>query len=69
MIPIWVVAIPLFAYIILNGLAAQNTRINQFEKAIISVLVPIGFVVTLVALIWYVEDQKAKRESGNNTEP
>ena len=39
-IPVWLTIIPCFAYIVLNGIAAQNTRISKFEKIILSVLVP-----------------------------
>ena len=56
MIPVWVAIIPFFAYIIINGLAAQNTRINSFEKVILSSIVPLGFSISLFLLIWNVEE-------------
>lgn len=55
MLPVWISAIPLFAYIILNGIAARNTRINKCEKLMLSLIVPCGFLVTLILLMVYVE--------------
>ena len=55
LIPVWVCALPVFAYVILNGIAAQNTKINKCEKLALSVVVPFGFLLTLVLLICYVE--------------
>lgn len=40
LIPFWVLSLPLIIYIILNGLAAKNTRANNCEKIILSSLVP-----------------------------
>ena len=55
LIPLWITSLPVFAYIILNGLAAQNTRINNCEKVSLSVLIPFGFLITLILLMWYAE--------------
>ena len=55
MLPVWVAGLPVFGYVILNGLAAQNTRINKCEKLTLSILVPFGSLVTLILLICYVE--------------
>ena len=62
MIPLWVIAIPIFAYIILNGLAAQNTRINNVEKVFLSLFVPMGFLISLILLMWYIESGKWKEK-------
>ena len=55
LIPVWVAAVPFIAYILLTGLAAQNTRINKCEKFTLSLMVPIGFIITLILLIFYFE--------------
>ena len=55
MLPIWVAGLPLFGYVILNGLAAQNTRINKWEKLTLSILVPSGSLISLILLICYIE--------------
>jgi hypothetical protein len=55
MLPVWVAGLPVFGYVILNGLAAQNTRINKCEKLTLSILVPFGSLVTLILLICYIE--------------
>ena len=55
MLPVWVAGLPVFGYVILNGLAAQNTRIDKCEKLTLSILVPFGSLVTLILLICYVE--------------
>ena len=56
LIPIWLFILPLFAYIVLNGVAAQNTRIATCEKIILSLLVPLGFTITLLMFIWYYDN-------------
>lgn len=55
MLPAWIASLPLFGYVVLNGLAAQNTRINKCEKLALSILVPFGSLITLVLLICYIE--------------
>ena len=55
MLPAWVASLPLFGYVILNGLAARNTRINKCEKLALSILVPFGSLITLILLICYIE--------------
>ncbi len=55
MLRVWVAGLPVFGYVILNGLAAQNTRINNCEKVSLSVLIPFGFLITLILLMWYAE--------------
>jgi len=57
MLPFWIAAIPLFAYIILTGLAASNTRINKYEKFVLSIFVPIGFLATFICIIWLIDNQ------------
>ena len=62
-IPLWIISLPIFAYIILNGLAAQNTRINNCEKVTLSLLIPMRFLITLILLMWYAEsDHQAQGE-------
>lgn len=53
MTPAWVAAIPVIAYIILHGVAAKNLRISMFEKFILSLIVPVGFLATWITLLWY----------------
>jgi len=62
MLPCWIIAIPIFAYIVLNGLAAQNTRINNIEKVLLSLFVPMGFLITLIFLMWYIESGRWLQE-------
>ena len=62
LIPVWIFILPLFAYIILNGVAAQNTRIAPCEKVILSLLVPLGFTLTLILLIWYYDNSISDRK-------
>mmetsp|Transcript_23892 Transcript_23892/g.36575 ORF Transcript_23892/g.36575 Transcript_23892/m.36575 type:complete len:116 (+) Transcript_23892:42-389(+) len=40
LIPIWIMIVPFAAYFVLNGLAAQTTRIRPWEKFALSVIVP-----------------------------
>jgi hypothetical protein len=58
-IPIWIAILPLFAFIVLKGLAAENTRVNKCEKVSISILIPIGFLASLILLVFYIDRQDA----------
>ena len=60
LIPVWIIFLPIFAYAILNGLAAQNTRVNKFEKAALSFLVPLGSTISLILIIWELNSKKEK---------
>ncbi|CDW90048.1 UNKNOWN [Stylonychia lemnae] len=51
LIPVWVIALPLFIFTVLNGIATQNTRANKCEKITLSVMVPFGFLVSFILLI------------------
>lgn len=64
LIPLWLIAIPLFIFTVLNGLATQNNRANKCEKISLSLMVPCihftliivgGFFVTFVLLLLYAE--------------
>lgn len=55
MLPMWITAIPCFIYTILVGLAAQNMRVSTGEKCALSFIVPLGFLATLILLVWYSE--------------
>ena len=55
LIPVWIAIVPFMAYFVLNGIASQNTRIRTYEKVILSISVPLGFLCTLIGLVWYIE--------------
>jgi hypothetical protein len=40
LIPFWIILLPLFIFIILNGMATKNSRANKCEKSSLSVMVP-----------------------------
>ena len=60
MLPAWISAIPIFIYIILQGLAAQNMRVSRTEKCALSFIVPLGFLATFITLMWYSEQYMAR---------
>lgn len=53
--PIWISALPLSAYLVLNGMAAPNLNLSTCEKLLLSLLVPVGFLICLICLILFVE--------------
>ena len=55
LIPFWIAGLPLIAFIILTGIAARNTRIDRCEKLLISIVIPIGFLTTIILLLLYIE--------------
>ena len=57
LIPIWVGVIPLIAYTVLCGVASKNLRISRCEKILLSLSVPLGFLITGILLVLYVENK------------
>ena len=55
LLPFWIALIPLFAYVIIHGLAAKNKRINICERVFLSIIVPIGFLATIIMLVYNYE--------------
>jgi len=53
--PVWILAIPMIGFCIVKGLAAPNSRASKCEKAVLSILVPLGFLVSMVLAILYAE--------------
>jgi hypothetical protein len=51
LIPFWLLLIYGCGFVILLGLASQNSKVNKCEKVFLSLLVPTGFIVsTILAL-------------------
>ena len=40
LIPLWVIALPIIIFIILNGISTKNSRANKCEKLTLSLTVP-----------------------------
>ena len=40
LIPLWIILLPLFIFIILNGLGTKNSRANKCEKISLSLMLP-----------------------------
>ena len=55
LLPFWIALIPIFAYVIIHGLAAKNKRINICERVFLSIIVPIGFLATVIMLVYNYE--------------
>ena len=56
LIPLWVFLVYLSAYLVISGLASTNQRVNKCEKIALSVLVPIGFILTICLGICLLDD-------------
>ena len=48
LIPLWVFLLYMSAFLVVSGLASTNQRVNKCERIFLSVLVPIGFILTIV---------------------
>ena len=48
LIPVWLLLLYGYAFMVLVGLASKNSRVNTCEKIFLSLLVPIGFTTTIV---------------------
>ena len=40
LIPLWIILLPMFIFIVLNGIATKNSRANKCEKLTLSLMVP-----------------------------
>ena len=56
LIPIWLLLLYGYAFMVLVGLASKNSRVNTCEKVFLSLLVPIGFTITIVLALCRFED-------------
>jgi hypothetical protein len=51
LIPLWVIILPLFIFVVINGLATKNSRANKCEKLTVSLMVPCKlFLIRLIYL-------------------
>jgi len=55
LIPVWITLIYFAIYATIVGIASRNPSANTCEKVFLSLLAPMGFVVTLCLTICYVE--------------
>ena len=56
LIPIWLLLLYGYAFMVLVGLASKNSRVNTCEKVFLSLLVPIGFTITMVLALCKAEE-------------
>ena len=47
LIPLWVFLLYLSSFLVVSGLASTNQRVNKCERITLSVLVPIGFILSI----------------------
>ena len=48
LIPLWVLLLYIFSFMVLKGLASSNSKVNKCEKIILSLMVPIGILSTVM---------------------
>ena len=48
LIPLWVFLFYMSSFLVISGLASTNQRVNKCERITLSVLVPIGFILSLI---------------------
>ena len=48
LIPVWIFLIYISIFLVISGLASTNQRVNKCERITLSVLVPIGFILSLI---------------------
>mmetsp|Transcript_11963 Transcript_11963/g.15297 ORF Transcript_11963/g.15297 Transcript_11963/m.15297 type:complete len:115 (+) Transcript_11963:132-476(+) len=56
LVPLWVFLVYIGAFLVISGLASTNQRVNKCERIFLSVLVPIGFILTIVIGLCLVDD-------------
>ena len=55
LIPVWIFLFYFSTFLVISGLASTNQRVNKCEKITLSVLVPIGFVLSLILSLLLVD--------------
>ena len=55
LIPFWLLMLYVCSYMILVGLASTNSKVNKAERLILSLFVPLGFLVSTVLAVCYVD--------------
>ena len=48
LIPLWLIAIPLFIFIVLNGVAVKTSRASKCEKITLSIFVPSKIAILII---------------------
>ena len=56
LIPLWVFLLYISAFLVISGLASTNQRVNKCERICLSVLVPIGFILTILMGLMLVDE-------------
>lgn len=54
-IPTWFIIIPIAILTILHGITSQNQNVTICEKVVISITVPIGFILSYILILWRLE--------------
>ena len=55
LIPVWLLLLYGYGFMVLVGLASKNSRVNTCEKIFLSLLVPIGYTTTIVLALCRLE--------------
>jgi hypothetical protein len=55
LIPVWIFLLYFCLYLVLVGLASKNYKVNKSERLVLSLLMPLGFMVSTVLSICYAE--------------
>lgn len=48
LIPLWIFLLYLSTFLVVSGLASTNQRVSRCERITLSVLVPIGFILSII---------------------
>ena len=48
LIPLWILLLYIFSFMVLKGLSSSNSKVNKCEKIILSLMVPIGILFTVI---------------------
>lgn len=56
LIPVWVFLVYISIFLVISGLASTNQRVNKCERITLSILVPIGFILSLILGLVLLDD-------------
>jgi hypothetical protein len=55
LVPCWLLLIYICAFMIIVGLASTNTKVNQAERLVLSLCVPLGFLASTILAVCYID--------------
>ena len=64
LIPFWLLMLYICTYVLLVGLASNNSKVNKVERLLLSLFVPLGFLTSTMLAVSYADGYLAHVKLG-----